>query len=115
MYTLPTEPTASDIIKRSITCHPSLFAEAIQARYAEDMAYSEHCHPASELSVKASAQAANRGLMVITQELSGPDDLENYIKAEMMTGIILLGIACKLQCLPRHIGIEATNRTWPQA
>ena len=32
MYDLPENPTAIDIIKRSVTCHPSMFADMLRAR-----------------------------------------------------------------------------------
>lgn len=106
---LGTEPTALDIIARSVAMHPSLFVEALQARQTEDMRYAAgRENEAIARSVKASAYAAGRAMAYIEAE-----QLPSF-EGDMGAGVIALNIACKLQCLPPHTRTAAALRTWPQ-
>lgn len=109
MYPLDLETcTAIDVIKRSIVCHPSLFAEALRARQIEDMRYlgSRADNPAIKQSVQASANAAGRAAEYVDTE-----NADAFVN-DMAAGIIALNVACRLQCLPSHIRTSAAVRTW---
>lgn len=111
MTTLSNEPTAIEIIARSIAMHPSLFADAIKTRYYEDREYAARRKDevATHRSVMASAEAAAKALCMAADE-----DAEAFA-GNMAAGIIALNIACKLQCLPAHVRTAAALRTWPEA
>lgn len=104
--------TAIDVIKRSIVCHPSLFAEALNARQAEDNHYAAIVHsenkPAVWNAIKASASAAQRACEYVESAEADP------FESDMGAGIIALNIACKLQCLPAHVRTASALRTWPE-
>lgn len=109
MYPLETNPTAIQIIARSMTCHPTTFADMIRNRMKEDYAYSASREGMAKQAAKASGDAARIALGIVesgdTADLfAGP--------AFMGPGIIALNIACKLQCLPPHIRTAAAVATW---
>lgn len=110
MYALPAEPTAIDIIKRSIDMHPSLFTEALKARQEEDALYAAgRVHEKTIYSaVRASVKAATNALSYVDNENA------DAFEKDMAAGIIALNIACKLQCIPAHVRTAAALRTWPQ-
>ena len=107
MYPLEIDPTAIQIIARSMTCHPSTLIEAIAQRAREDWAYAGVAVGDSVIkAVTASHEAAIRGRAIV--ESGKAEDFA----ADMGAGIIVLNIACKLQCLPQHIRTAAAVRTW---
>lgn len=111
MYALPENPTALDIIARSIACHPSLFADALKARYYQDREYAatRQDETATHRAVMASAKAAALAIEYVDRS-----DAEAF-KDDMSAGIIALNIACKLQCLPAHVRTASALRTWEAA
>ena len=110
MYDLPENPTAIDIIKRSVTCHPSMFADMLRARMNEDKAYaaSRPHESAIKRAIDASAKATELAIGFVT------NDMAEHFASHMGAGIIALNIACKLQALPPHIRTQAALRTWPE-
>jgi len=98
--------TAIGIINRSILMHPSLFRDAVMSRYQEDIGYASKSEGRTRQAVLASADASLRGYNIVA---------EGYqIDAiDMASGIILLNIACKLQCIPAYVRTAAALRTWP--
>ena len=107
MYPLETNPNAIQIIARSITCHPTTFAEFLQSRIDQDVAYAaSRDDKATRQAVDASMKAASRAIYHVlhgtAQDFAG----------DMGAGIIALNIACKLQCLPHHIRTSAAVTTW---
>jgi tRNA threonylcarbamoyladenosine modification (KEOPS) complex Pcc1 subunit len=101
--------TAIDIITRSIVMHPSLFREALHARYEQDVAHMEGKEGTVLKAVRASASAALRGITAIDH-----GDAEG-LAGDMGAGIIALNVACKLQCIPPHVRTGAALRTWGDA
>lgn len=101
--------TALDIIKRSVTCHPTLFRDALLERRREDYAYASKRDGRVADGAYASGRAAQRAV-----DHTDGNDIEAF-KLDMGAGIIALGIACKLQCIPAHVRTASALRTWPQA
>lgn len=107
MYPLEIDPTAIQIIARSMTCHPSMLIEALHNRARTDGAYAKIAIGDSVVkSVLASQRAAIQARAIV--EHGKAEDFA----ADMGAGIIALNIACKLQCLPAHIRTAAAVRTW---
>jgi hypothetical protein len=105
IYPLPENPTAADIIARSIIAHPSLFREALirQAEMHDD--YARLC--ATNLRAAQGAEAS-RTACLTAYDLVGYDSADAKTRAELIcaeTGpaVIALNVAGKLQCLPRHM------------
>jgi len=99
--------TAVDIIARSIAMHPTLFLEALQARAWDDSRYAAtHDNAAIKRAVLASFNASMRACDMVRAE--NP----HGFACDMGAGIIALGIACKLQCLPPHIRTQAAVVQW---
>ena len=99
--------TAVDIIARSIAMHPTLFLEALQARAWEDSCYAAmRDNAAIKRAVLASSDASIRACDRVRDE-----DSSGFTE-DMGAGIIALGIACKLQCLPAHIRTQAAVAQW---
>jgi hypothetical protein len=104
IYSLPENPTAADIIRRSIVAHPSLFRDSLikQAEMHDD--YSRLTH-----NVRAAQGAdASRHACLNAYDIIGDDDLSAdeaaaKICAKTGTAVIALNVAGKLQCLPRHV------------
>ena len=98
---------AIGIISRSATMHPSLFIEALESRAYEDSRYAaSRDNPRIKQSVMASFEATHRAIDAIKL-----DELEKLVD-DMGAGIIALGVACKLQCLPPHVRTQAAIDTW---
>lgn len=102
--------TAIDVIKRSATCHPSLFIDALVSSKNEDFAYAAKLDRNREAmvtrSVLARANATANAISAIEIE-----DFE-FFKVNMGAGIIAMNIACKLQVIPAHIRTAIATRTW---
>jgi hypothetical protein len=104
--------TAIDVIQRSVTCHPSLLREAVENSRDEDFAYWATREPGSKIrqAVSARHMACQRALDILDR-----DDIElDMFKYDMGAGIIVLNLACKLQCLPAHARTASALRTWPE-
>lgn len=105
MYPLPPEPSAIEIIRRSATCHPSMFLEALERIAADDIEYSAK-RPALRSFIMSHAAAALRAADYVKRGRS-----ENFGK-DMGAGVIALKVACHLQCLSPDFHAEAAIRTW---
>lgn len=108
IYDLPENPTAVQIIARSIIAHPSLFRESLikQAEMHDD--YSRLATNART----AQGAEASKNACLTTYDFVGDDELSNEERAAKIcekTGpaVIALNVACKLQCIPSHIRTAA--------
>lgn len=104
MYDLPENPTMADVIKRSVTCHPSLFSESLFqiARIHGNYARQTHNKMAGESAFRMCEAASFAASRV----------LDNDVKAiceNFSAKIIAFGAASKLQCLPRHMPTEIAD------
>ena len=108
MYPLETNPTAIQIIARSMTCHPSMLIEALENSAKQDLAYKAGKSGAIESAIATRWNATK--LAVAIARKGKAEDFKNCIGP----GIIALNIACKLQCLPAHIRTAAAVKTWGQ-
>lgn len=104
IYPLPENPTAVDIITRSLIAHPSLFRVDLiaQAEMHDDYSQLTHNERARQ-GANASKSACLRAY-----DFAGRDDLPEreracLIAAETGPAVIALNVAGKLQCLPRHL------------
>lgn len=107
MYALPANPTARDIIARSIVCHPSLFSEALQNRENEDRRYAASRDGRTKRAAEASARAYQRAREFAERLDLYETERAACICAETGPAIVALNIACKLQCLPPHMRTAA--------
>lgn len=105
LYSLPENPTAADIIQRSIIAHPSLFRESLikQAEMHDDY---------SRITTNPRARQgadASRNACLIVYDIVGDQNATAETRATQIcdrgTGpaVIALNVAGKLQCLPRHM------------
>lgn len=104
IYALPENPTAADIIQRSIIAHPSLFRESLikQAEMHDD--YSRiSTNPRARQGAEASKNACLVAYDTIGDEDQTPRERANGICMKTGTAVIALNVAGKLQCLPRHM------------
>jgi hypothetical protein len=99
--------TAVDIFARAIAMHPTTFLEALHARAWDDSRYAAtRDNAAIKRAVMASFDASIRACDMVRAE--NP----HGFACDMGAGIIALGIACKLQCLPAHIRTQAGVTQW---
>jgi hypothetical protein len=108
IYDLPENPSAMDIIQRSIVTHPTLFRDTLikQAEMNDDYARAT-TNPRAMQGVRSSFNAC-----LLVYDIIGDDELTAREAAETIcaktgTAVIALNIACKLQCLPPHIRTAA--------
>lgn len=107
IYALPENPSAIDIITRSIVAHPSTFRAALieQAEMHDD--YSRlTSNPAAARGANASKNACLKAYDYIGDGDNARDRAETLC-AETGPAVIALNVACKLQCLPPHIRTQA--------
>lgn len=107
IYNLPENPSAADIIERSIVAHPSLFREALikQAEMHDD--YSRLTHNAgAQRGAIASKNACLRAYDFIGDGDNARSRAETLC-SETGPAVIALNVACKLQCIPPHIRTAA--------
>lgn len=102
--TLPHNPTARDIIARSMLLHPSLFREAMDslAKVHRDFAAQTYNNAAA----KAARDLSDACKMVSTLIYDGNID---SIMESLRYSIPALSAAGKLQCLPRHMITDAAR------
>lgn len=108
MYPLPENPSALDIIERSVVTHPSLFREMLinQANNHAD-------YEALSTNERAKQGARSSKLACLkVYDLVGDWELPSHECARLIveeTGpaVIALNVACKLQCLPPHVRTAA--------
>lgn len=105
MYDLPEKPTMADVIRRSIVCHPGLFAEVLQkvAKTHGDYALTTHNKLAAQSA--SSMEAATLFAIECIERADGADLCRNF-----SARIIAFGAASKLQCLPQHMQTEIAER-----
>lgn len=108
MHPLETNPTAIQIIARSMTCHPSMLIESLENSAKQDLAYKAGKSGVIESAIANRWNATK--LAVAIARNGKAEDFKNCISP----GIIALNIACKLQCLPAHIRTAAAVKTWGQ-
>lgn len=107
IYALPENPSAVDIIERSIIAHPSLFRESLikQAEMHDD--YSRlTTNPRARQGAEASKTACLNAYDFVGSDLE-PREAAEQICKKTGTAVIALNVACKLQCLPPHIRTAA--------
>lgn len=104
---LPENPTARDIIARSILLHPSLFRDSLRGRQIEDNAYAVSREGRTRQAAEASARAYERAREFAEREDLSIEERAALICAETGPGVVALNIACKLQCLPPHVRTAA--------
>jgi ABC-type dipeptide/oligopeptide/nickel transport system ATPase component len=112
MYPLPQTPTVADIIERSATCHPSLFADALR-----DLAkvHADFMHSTADRKAAVAAGNAKKHAVQALQMIQKVEACESarFICHEFSSiGPMLqaLTVAAKLQCLPRHLVQDALAR-----
>jgi hypothetical protein len=109
MYALNLETVnALEILERSLVCHPTLFREALEREAASDLVYAEGKDRATYRAVMA-RHNASRGA---ANAVDNPETAISYFRENTGAGIVALNIACKLQCIPRHVRTSAAVRTW---
>lgn len=108
IYPLPANPSAADIIERSIVAHPDTLRAALIAQAEQHDDYSRITH--NERAKQGAI--ASRKACLIAYDTVGDDDQLNRERAEAIcanvgAAVIVLNIACKLQCLPPHMRTAA--------
>lgn len=107
IYNLPENPSAADIIERSIIAHPSLFREALIKQAEQHDDYSRLTHNAgAQRGAIASKNACLRAYDFIGDSDNARSRAETLC-SETGPAVIALNVACKLQCLPPHIRTAA--------
>jgi hypothetical protein len=108
MYTLPANPTARDILARSIECHNDAFRASLieQAEMHDDWASTTINERARQGAV-ASFNACLRAYDFAGRDDLPVDERAACIAHEMGPMIIALNVACKLQDLPAHVRTQA--------
>lgn len=107
IYPLPENPTAVDIITRSIVAHPTLFREALIEQADQHNDYSRLTHnDGARRGAVASAYACLRAYDLIGDGDDARSRAETICQ-ETGPAVIALNVACKLQCLPPHIRTAA--------
>ena len=107
---LPVNPSARDVILRSLVCHPTLFADAmtdvanVHANAASILAHHEAEHTAKRL-VNA---ARTMGVQARTYATNAV--LDSICRGGMDYWITALNVAGRLQCLPHSLLSEAAER-----
>lgn len=111
MYALPATPTPDAIIRRSLVCHPSMFAQlAHQAHKAHAEAAATMNHHQAQATAKRLARAC-ADLHAWADDCECADQVTARIMgAGMDSWISALNIAARLQCLPPHLVSEAAGR-----
>jgi len=102
MYDLPENPTARDIIQRSIVCHPSLFREMLIKQ--ADM-HDDYAKVTSDIRAKQGAIASMNACFFAYDAIDN-DDVDAIV-SRCGPMVIALNVACKLQCIPNHIRTAA--------
>jgi hypothetical protein len=113
MYAIDFETcTPADLIKRSIVCHPSLFADRMDAIALV------HTQASASLSYhrdRATAQRLSAACAYVAHMLRTDDENADELTAKIMLlgmdyWISSLNVAAKLQCVPFHIVSGAVER-----
>ena len=108
IYPLPENATAADIITRSIIAHPSLFRERL---ISEAEIHDNYALLTTNERAAQGARASRNACLNVYNTI-GDNDFTDREQADAIcanTGpaVIALNIACKLQCLPPHIRMQA--------
>lgn len=108
LYDLPSNPTAADIVRRSIVAHPSLFRDALigQAEQHDDYARFTNNTRAKQGAI-ASKRACLAAYDIIGDDDMSADDRAAAICDDTGQAVIALNVACNLQCLPPHVRTAA--------
>ena len=108
MYDLPANPTARDIITRSIECHSGGFRAAlIELAEAHDSWALFTNSARGRQGAVASFKACLSAYDIIGRDDMSIDDKALFITSDCGTMITALNVACKLQDLPAHVRTQA--------
>lgn len=108
IYALPANPSAIDIIERSIIAHDSLLRDSLIAQAEMHDNYARICSNV----LAAQGARASKAACLTAYDLAGNEDYSARERASLIcqstgTAVIALNVACKLQCLPPHIRTAA--------
>ncbi len=107
IYSLPENPSAADIIERSIVAHPSLFRDMLIRQAEQHDDYSRLTdNPGAQRGAIASKNACLRAYDFIGEGDNARSRAETLC-TETGPAVIALNVACKLQCLPGHVRTAA--------
>lgn len=107
MYNLPENPSAADIIERSIIAHPSLFRDML-IKQAEQ--HDDYSRLTGNLGAQRGAIASKNACLRAYDFIGEGDNARSRAETlctETGPAVIALNVACKLQCLPPHIRTAA--------
>jgi hypothetical protein len=108
MYDLPTNPTARDILTRSIECDSGAFRAAlIELAEAHDSWASFTNNERGRQGAVASFKACLSAYDIIGRDDMSTEDKALFITSDCGTMITALNVACKLQDLPAHVRTQA--------
>lgn len=108
IYALPENPSAVDIIERSIIAHPSLFREALESQAAMHRDYMHQAsNPMAIAGAKTQKDACSMCAAILQHDYMSPREMADAMCLAISTGIVALNVAGKLQCLPPHIRTAA--------
>lgn len=106
MYAIALEScTPRDVIQRSVTCHPSLFAEKLRAIAGQHENYTRVTH--DEIA-KRSARRMSEAAIFAAGAVESED--VDAIVGNFSAMIIALHAACELQALPRYLYAAIAER-----
>ena len=110
MYDLPSNPSARDVILRSLTCHPTLFADAMAdvAKVHADAASIMDHHIAKVTAQRLASAARTMDIQARTYATNAA--LGVICRSGMDYWVTALNVASRLQCLPRPLISEAAER-----
>jgi hypothetical protein len=105
MYDLPDNATAAQIIRRSVVCHPSLFAEALQSATDTHRAAAALMtnHQSRNVALKLEGACRSMKNWIACGEYEPDDTVASIMAGSFDYWISALNIAARLQCLPRHL------------
>lgn len=101
-------PTAVDIIERSLIVHPTLFREAVIKQAEQHADYQELTRDErARQGARASKNACFAIYDAINCTVRSERERAQAIASETGPLVIALNIACKLQSLPNHVRTAA--------
>lgn len=107
IYPLPENPSAADILKRSIIAHPSLFREAL---IAQAEMHDDYANLTTNEGARRGAIASKNACLEAYDYVGDGDDAQSRadtLCGEVGPAVIALNIACELQGLTAHIRTQA--------
>ena len=107
IYALPENPSAADIIERSIIAHPETFRAAL---IAQAEMHDDYSRVTSNAMAARGATASKDACLKAYDYVGDGSDARSRAEtlcSETGPAVIALNVACKLQCLPAHIRTQA--------